>query len=149
MEYFKRYFRSGFCSIGGLALATSSPGWAQAPVIQKIEVRPADRSGLSNRDMQNICTAAIATLFEQPAAIINLDGVEQGTMHLSSASPADDRSRRYACQLQGQKIIWARLDDGRQGDHPDGQASFQLTGDEILITVKFPDGSEKERRFPR
>ena len=152
-------FRSGFrtfllfmsvttCLIAGVF------GWesrlaAQVPVIKNIQSRQPDTIGISNKDMQNICTATISTLFDQPTSTINVDSIEKGMMHLSYTLPTDSSLQQYTCKIEGKKVLLAKEDGAWRADESDEQVTFQLTTDEILITVAFPDGSEKQSRFPR
>jgi len=122
---------------------------AQVPVIKSIQSRPSDTIGISNQDMQNICTAAISTMFNQPTSTINVDSIEKGMMRLSYALPTDGSLQQYACKIEGKKVLLAKEDGARQADTSAEQVTFRLTTDEILIIVAFSDGSEKQSRFPR
>ena len=121
---------------------------AQVPVIKNIRIVPSEKTAISNKDMQTICTAAISTLFNQPTTSISAESIEKGMMHLSML-PIDGASRQFICKIEGKKILLAAKDDSRQAGDSREQVTFQLLGDEILITVSFPDGSEKQNRFPR
>lgn len=122
---------------------------AQVPVIKNIQSRPPDKIGLSNKDMQNICAAAISTLFNQPTSTINVESIEKGMMYFSSTLPTGSTFQQHACKIEGKKVFLAKEDGAWRADISDEQVTFQLTTDEILITVAFPDGSEKQGRFPR
>lgn len=140
--------------IAAICLTFSIFGWnshlaAQAPIIKNIQVTTSNKAGISNKDMENICTAAISTLFDQPTAMIRVDGVEKGLMHLSYSLPADSTLWQYKCRIEGKKIMWATRDGAWRTDTSDRQVTFQLTKDEIVVNVEFPDGSEKQNRFPR
>lgn len=129
-------------------------GWesrlaAQVPVIKNIQSRQPDKIGISNKDMQNICTAAISTLFDQPTSTINVDSIEKGMMHLSYTLPTDSTLQQYSCKIEGKKVFLAEGDGAWRADTSDEQVTFQLTTDDILINVTFSDGSEKQSRFPR
>ena len=129
-------------------------GWesrlaAQVPVIKNIQSRQPDKIGISNKDMQNICTAAISTLFDQPTSTINVDSIEKGMMRLSYTLPTDSTLQQHACKIEGKKVFLAKKDGAWRTDTSDEQVTFQLTTDEILIIVAFSDGSEKQSRFPR
>ena len=129
-------------------------GWesrlaAQVPVIKNIQSRQPDKIGITNKDMQNICTAAISTLFNQPTSTINFDSIEKGMMYFSYTLPTDRSLQQYACKIEGKKILLAKEDGAWRADTSNEQVIFQLTTDEILITVAFPDGAEKQGRFPR
>lgn len=159
MKTSTKNFRSGFqmfllftsvatCLIIGVF------GWeshlaAQVPVIKNIQSRPSDKIGISNKDMQNICTAAISTLFNQTTSTINIDSIEKGMMYFSYTLPTDSTLQQYACKIEGKKVLLAKEDGAWRTNKSDEQVTFQLTKDEILIIVAFPDGSEKQSRFPR
>ena len=121
---------------------------AQAPVIKNIRVVPPEKTGMTNHDMQNICAAAISTLFDRPTSSIAVESIEKGMMHLSMP-PADGVLRQYKCRIEGKNVYLAAKDDSRQADDSRQQVTFQLSDHEILIVAGFPDGSEKRGRFPR
>lgn len=128
-------------------------GWesrlaAQAPIIKNIRTAQPD-VGISNKDMQNICSSALSALFNQPTTIINVDGIENGLMHLSYTLPTDNTLWQYTCKIEGKNVIWATKDGGLRTDKSDEHVAFQLTQDEVVVIVTFPDGSIKESRFPR
>ncbi len=155
MNAFTEY-RSGFRLFFFSLIVTTCPitgisGFdcaAQVPVIKNIRIAPSEKTGISNKDMQNICTAGISTLFNEPTSSITVDSIEKGMMYLS-LRPTDDALRQYQCKIEGKKILLAKKDDPRQADDSLEQITFQLSDHEIFITVSFPDGAEKRSRFPR
>ena len=152
---FRRGFRTFLLFISvTTCLIAGVFGWesrlaAQVPVIKNIQSRQPDKIGITNKDMQNICTAAISTLFNRPTSTINVDSIEKGMMRLSYPLPTNSSLQQYSCKIEGKKILLAKGDDAWQTGTSDEQVTFQLTTDEILIIVAFSDGSEKQSRFPR
>lgn len=158
MSTFAKYLQSGFGRFSlvlfvatGLLLSDfgkhSQPA-AQAPIIKNIRLTPSAKTGMTNKDMQAVCTAAISALQDQPTAQINADTIEKGMIRLSYTDP-DSTQRQYQCRIEGRKITLTREDDDGQTETSDEQVSFQLTKDEILITVQFPSGATSHSRFPR
>lgn len=152
--YIRRFCRFPLSLVVAICLITSFFGWeshlaAQAPIIKNIQIAQPEKKGFSNKDMQIICTAAIAAVFQQPAANIHVGATEKGMMHLSYTLPTDGSVWQYQCKIEGQRVILATKESPSQTNTPDEQVTFQLTKDEVFITVTSPDGSERQSRFPR
>ena len=146
-------FRKFFFFAIVAACAVTIPGLhsrlaAQTPIIRNIQSIPSTNTGISNQDMQNICAAAISTLFDQPTSSVTFESLEKGMMHLSMM-PTDGARRQYRCKIEGKNVFLAAEDDPWQADDSGEQVTFQLSGGEILVVASFPDGSEKRGRFPR
>lgn len=121
----------------------------QAPVIKSIQSRQPEKIGMSNKDMEKICAAAIATLLNRPTATVKVDSIEKGRIRLSSTLPEDNSVQQYSCGIEKENVLLAREGGPWRTDNSDERITFRLTTDTIHITVAFSDGSDKRRSFPR
>lgn len=125
-----------------------APAADQAPVIKSIRSRPPETIGLSNKDMADICAAAISTVDSLPTSTIGVESMAQGRIRLSYSGAAGSPARRYACSIAGDKILLGR--NGEASAKKTGERiTFRLTADAIHITVVSADGAEKHGSFPR
>jgi hypothetical protein len=131
-----------FLSLSLILLCGGS--FAQSPIIKNIQSAPPQR-GITNKDMQDICAAALSLLFDRPASVIMAEGPGEGMMYLSFPQTP----RQYKCRITGKEVLWAATDEPWPTGDSAGQVGFQLNQNDILITVRMPDGSEKESRLPR
>lgn len=121
---------------------------AQVPVIRNIQTGEPERAGISNREMEEVCIAAISALSNRPPATVHLDGVETGLMQLSTRS-TDTTPEQFTCTIEGKRVIWAPRGKALRDAASDERIVFRLSPDEIQLTITYPDGSEKLFSFPR
>lgn len=90
---------------------------------------------------QQICIATIATTMGRDPSIINVNSVKDGVVNLSYFRSKDGKHWKYRCKLDGQRAVWA-TDSGRwRTDKYDSNITFSVTGSELSISEKYPDGS--------
>lgn len=95
-------------------------------------------------DLSFVCRAAIAELMGRPIDIISAAEHEVGTIRTSYVRPSDGTNWSFACVLEGNRVIWASVENGARGrwrtDEADEIVTFLLDSDRVTITQLFSDG---------
>lgn len=91
-----------------------------------------------------ICKAAIAKLFQQPAASMKAVPMAGGIVRVSYRRSSDNTLWTNDCRLQADRILWRAVDitpgsgPGRwRDDTADGTVTYKMDGDRIVVTETF------------
>lgn len=99
--------------------------------------------------VNEICRAAIGTLFHHDPRTIKIDRVEEGISYLSYVRVDDGTLWSYRCKIEGNQVIWAS-DTGRWRTHSlDEQVIYELDQDRqnLKIELKYSSGSSTKSSF--
>ena len=133
----------------------SAPETAAEPVVTtQASPESLDHGALDQAGLRDVCRAAIATVNELPAALIDVDGVEtldEGeAVNLSWRAPVDGGRAQAQCRVEGDVVVW------RLTGLPDPEAQVWRTGptdpivryvretDQITIIQTLPDGTSSQ-----
>lgn len=93
---------------------------------------PVDTTTYSSK---NLCKAAISAQFSKPIKIIKTS--KTGVINeLYYIRPDDGKKWRYACQLDGENIVWATIDIDGTGSNDIGRWRNNYSGGDAKITYE-------------
>lgn len=99
-----------------------------------------------NIEKPDICRAAISALFAQPVERTKAE--ESHDNFIVSYTREDDKSFwDYKCQIRDDLILWG-TPEGRWRTHKlDEKVEFKVSGDNLEISIIYPDGSSQTHSF--
>ena len=115
---------------------------------------PGTSENVSSDDRVLICRAAIATIMGRPIDIITGTEDRNEVVRTDYRRPDDGTTWRNACQLVGDRIVWASVRrDGSIGrwrnDRLDSVVTFRLSDRKVTIEDSFADGSSMTKSYLR
>ncbi|MBK5146039.1 hypothetical protein I2494_20450 [Budviciaceae bacterium BWR-B9] len=137
-----------FTSVTGLIfITTSSYSFANHPS-PNVNEQPAITKPFTQ---QQVCKAAISTIFGKPTNIIKVKNSSDDIYHLSYVRPDDKKLWKFKCKLSGNNIIWT--EEGYESDRwlgkgtVDSLVNFTINGKTLEITEIYSDNSTNKELF--
>lgn len=100
---------------------------------------------------QQVCKAAISTIFGRPTNIIKVNNSSDNVHYLSYVRPEDKKIWKFKCKLSGIHVVWT--EEGYDSDRWLGKGvvenwvTFASDGKTLKITEKYSDGSVNSKSY--